>query len=225
MAGEIFVIPKTIAGERTYGNQTVLTYDIDYPQFATYVSQSFVRELNGHYRQQASKLARDIQARYYLVAIGDYIARSRQDIPFFPYEFDRPFEVTYAQDCIISLYMDAYLFTGGANGETTRASDSWNISAGQRITLSELFPQDIEYQTVLKDLIDKEIAVEREENPAAYFEDYEALVEQYFCEENFYMTPKSLVLYFQEGQIAPHATGIPTFSIPYGMLFILLPTC
>ncbi len=225
MEGTIYVISRSIAGDRTYAGQTVLTYNVQYPQFSAHVAMPGIRRLNAMYRRQAFDLVRSIQATYYVQAVADYMERTQQNAPFFPYEVDRPFAVTYAQDCLISLYMDEYRYTGGANGVTTRTSDTWNARTGAAIPLSDLFPADEDYPATLKDLIDKEIALRKQENEAAYFDDYAALVDQYFDENNFYLTPEFLVLYFQETQIAPHATGIPEFPIPYDMLFILLPNC
>lgn len=225
MAGQIFVVTKTITGVRSYVNQTVLTFRIDYPQFVTYVSQASVRSINANYRRQAMDLAREIQARCYLQAAGDYLRQAEQGTPFVPHEFHRTFTVTYDLDCIISLYLDEFKNTGSANGCTLRTSDTWNTTSGERITLEELFPRDIDYQAALTALIETEIEARLNENPSSYFPDYSQRVQQSFSERNFYMTPEALVVYFQEGEIAPPQTGIPVFPIPYQMLFILLPTC
>lgn len=225
MEGQIFVTERAIAGERNYAGRVVLAYNVQYPQFSTHTASPVIRRINAMYRRQAFDLVRNIQATYYLEAVAEYLRRREQGIPFAPYEFDRPFTVTYALDCILSLYMDEYQYIGGANGVTTRTSDTWNIQTGERIPLSELFAGDEDYRAELETFIEEEIAVRKAENSAAYFDDYAALVERYFNESNFYLTLENLVIYFQEGEIAPHATGIPEFPIPYSMLFILLPSC
>ena len=36
-----------------------------------------------------------------------------------------------------------------------------------------------------------------------------------FHEDNFYLTDEGFVFYYQSEAIAPHAAGIPEFTIPY----------
>ena len=50
-----------------------------------------------------------------------------------------------------------------------------------------------------------------------YFEDYCKLVLDSFNPEQFYLVPRGntydLVIYFQQYDIAPYSTGIPTFQM------------
>ena len=40
-------------------------------------------------------------------------------------------------------------------------------------------------------------------------------VDRLFHEDNFYLTDEGFVFYYQSEAIAPHAAGIPEFTIPY----------
>ncbi|HWQ73960.1 MAG TPA: RsiV family protein, partial [Syntrophomonas sp.] len=49
---------------------------------------------------------------------------------------------------------------------------------------------------------------------------YEELVEQTFDVNNFYCTPQGVVVYFQQYDIAPYASGIREFLLPYNRCII-----
>jgi len=57
-----------------------------------------------------------------------------------------------------------------------------------------------------------------------YFDDYEKNVANYFNPKSFYLVPDGIVIYFQQYEIAPYASGIPQFTIPYSA-YILKPGC
>lgn len=200
---------------------TVLTYTIDYPQFASLLYPESARKLNAYYRNQAHHLARTLANELYPQAAADRRDREKEGFPFNAYEVLHTFTLTYAGDCIASLYADTYQFTGGAHGNTVRTSDTWDVARARRITLGEIFPDNPDYRRDLIDAIGRDIAQDSE----SYFEDAAALAEQSFDENSFYLTPDALVIYYQQYDIAPYSTGIPEFRIPYGQYGARLPHC
>jgi len=48
-----------------------------------------------------------------------------------------------------------------------------------------------------------------------YFDNYCELVLDTFRLQNYYLTPNSIVIYFQQYDIAPYSSGIPVFYMPY----------
>ncbi len=225
MSHEVYAVTNSFADERKFAGQTVLTYRIEYPQFVSYTPMESLRRINAEYRQQAQYLAHTIQATYYSDAVADYQTHRDQGLPFSPYEFLRTFEITYGQNCVLSLYFDEYQYTGGAHGNTLRTSDTWNALTAQRIPLSALFQPGTYYVGALENAIVAEIDLRNALQPNTYFDDSQALVRQYFNPESFYLTPEALVIYFQQAEIAPYATGIPTFPIPYAQVGARIPGC
>ncbi len=218
MTGDIYAVSHSIAGERQYLGQTVLTYKIAYPQFVTFSAMASLRRINAHYKQQARELAAYVQERLFLDAVGDCISRQDQAAPCLAYEFQRPFEMTYGERCAISLYMDEYTYTGGAHGNTLRQSDTWNARTAERMPLSALFRPGVNYQDRILAVVIPEAQRRAEENPTAFFPDVGSLVAQNFDEENFYLTPAGIVIYYQQYAIAPYSSGIQTFEVPYGLV-------
>ncbi len=225
MAREVFAVNHSITGGRSFGNQDVITYKIDYPEFVTYTTLPSLTRINTYYRDSALALARDFQATYDAEALADYYSHQEQGLPFEGYTLNRPYEITYGQDCVISLYLDESIYTGGAHGTTTQTSDTWNGLNAQRLPLSALFPPGFDYTELLEGLIDEDIARMNAAQPGIFFDDYAQRVSETFSENNFYLTPEALTIYFQQYDIAPYSTGIPTFAYPYALVGATVPGC
>ncbi len=221
MESRFSVRTKSLARHMESEGVTVLTYTIDYPQFVSSFYPESAHRISMHYRNQAHHLARTLATELYPQAADDRRSREEDGFPFNPYEVLHTFTLTYAGDCIASLYADTYQFTGGAHGNTVRDSDTWDVTRARRLTLSEIFPNNPNYRRDLIGAIQRDIA----QNSESYFEDSATLAEQNFNENNFYLTPDALVIYYQQCDIAPYSTGIPEFRIPYGEYGARLPRC
>jgi hypothetical protein len=133
--------------------------------------------------------------------------------------------ITYNQNCFLSLYFDQYEYAGGAHGLTVRYSDTWNLPKSKRMELAEFFPHRTHYRDFVIQTINMQIENEMSAGNAMYFENYSQLVKENFKTNNFYLTKEGLVIYFQQYDIAPYASGLPTFTIPYGPGGAMLPRC
>lgn len=60
-----------------------------------------------------------------------------------------------------------------------------------------------------------EINTQIQTEPDFYFENAGELAEKTFRADRFYCTPEGIVIYYQQYDIAPYASGIPEFLIPY----------
>ena len=145
----------------------------------------------------------------------DYEYSVINQFPLRQYEVYVDFNVTFNLSCILSLYFDCYEYRGGAHGSTIRTSDSWDIFCSRPITLMNLFPPHTNIKEYYINAIIEQIRHEVQNGSSLYFDDYENLVKQYLSLSNFYLTYDGVVIYFQQYEIAPYATGIPEFLIPY----------
>ncbi len=209
MQGKTFVHIKILKGSLMCNTQVILNYTIQYPQFAAYTSIPFLQTLNEQYKQEALALEREARNALFCAAVRDYEARQEEDFPFAPYEVVRTFCPTLLSGGIISLYYDTYRFTGGAHGSTLRQADSWNIPSEAPIHLRELFPCDAD----AKDKIIAGVMDCIQKNPENYFPDYETLVRQNFNPKQFFLSPHCLNIFYQQYDIAPYSTGVPTFGL------------
>lgn len=202
---------KILRNELYYNNVLMLTYTIRYPQFASRWFQSAVRRMNLTYRTKALAFKKHCETELYRLAVEQYQYAVQNNFPFMPYEAVMVYSVTYNQNCALSLYFDQYEFTGGAHGNTVRDSATWNLNQGRIMRLAEFFPANRNYRAYIINMVIEQIS----RDPTNYFEDYKNLVAQYFNPNSFFLTPEGIVVYFQQYEIAPYATGIPMFIIPY----------
>ena len=107
------------------------------------------------------------------------------------------------------MYIDEYIFSGGAHGTTTRTSQTWNLMLGKMVELYELYPNE---QYFLLDILRK-INREISENIEIYFADPYPLVVEYFNPDSYYIDNGKVVIYFQQYDIAPYSSGIIEFTL------------
>ncbi|MGI5891519.1 MAG: DUF3298 and DUF4163 domain-containing protein [Bacillota bacterium] len=154
----------------------------------------------------------------YEQAVEAYIQAQQNGFPFHAYEAMLKYYVSYNENCHLSLFRDRYEYLGGAHGQTIRASDTWNLNSGNLLTLGNFFFPCTNYYNFLINEITKQAQQNIKEHPGIYFDDYRQRIKEYFDPQNYYLTPQGLAIYYQQYEIAPYATGIVVFTIPYEKL-------
>lgn len=210
-----------------FDNLLLLSYEIQYPQFRpdkqqnpAFAAESEVLEnLNLFYKTKAEDFECYAKETLFLQSVQSYLELKEMQETAIPYEAFSDYKITFLSDCFISLYYDHYLFTGGAHGTTVRFSDSWNLKTGSRAALSSFFPNNPNYREDILNAVSSYIK-KQQENPESsrstdYFDNAPNSVFTEFDEKNFYLTPKGIVIYFQQYDIAPYSSGIMQFLIPY----------
>ncbi len=198
-----------------YRTIPVFRYDINYPFFTTTCSSSAANSINSHYASLAKQ-----KESYCRNTLFPQAAENAQFIqvnypPFNTYEFHMTYEVTYNSNCITSLYLEEYTFMGGAHGATVRTSDTWDFRSGNKMELKDFFKHNPNYRQDLENWIIHQISQKTKDNQTAYFDDYAKLVKDTFQPDSFYLIPQGIIIYFQQYDIAPYASGIPEFLIPF----------
>ena len=213
---------KKIEQTMHYKNEAVLEYKISYPVFESAVFFAPVQRINRYYKDKAMAFERYCRTALYRMACESAEYAKANSYPVMLMEAVQNFEVTYNENCALSLYFDRYIFTGGAHGTTERFSQSWELAGGgSRLALSELFKKDFDDMGYIKKKVIEEIKKDKE----IYFDDFEQNVNDTLSKENFYITPKALAIYFQQYAIAPYSSGTPVFLIPYEKTGAMPPRC
>ena len=202
------MILKTLEDQLYDKDALLLKYSIQYPEI---VASSFYgkKAFNDYNLQKALSLKKYAEETLFKQAKEDYDYATSHSYPFFPYEIIATPTITYNNDSTISLYIDQYTYTGGANGSTYRQSQNWDMIIGCDIPLFSFFPHKPYF--LLPILL--EINHQIEEQSQYYFDNYCTLVLQTFSPLHYYLENQSIVIFFEQYDIAPHSTGIPTFSI------------
>ncbi len=204
-----FINKNVLKKELFYDNTLILKYHIEYPSIYSNTPEYSIMKFNMYNRNLAFQLKSKSEIDLYKEAIETYKYNKENGYPTMVYEIYRTFEITYNSLNIISLYTDEYVFTGGAHGNTIRTSQNWNLIQGILIPLESFFPNNPYFMIKILKEINKQIA----ENPEIYFENSCYLVLDTFNPKSYYIVPNSIVIYFQQYDIAPYSSGIRNFTI------------
>lgn len=185
----------------------IISCHIVYPQLLG--NNNSLVQLNKKYYKEAIKKKEYCESILYQEAVHALLEGSKA----FPYERIVTLTLTLQTDHIISFYQDDYLYTGGANGQTTRIAQTIQTKTGDILHLCDFMKNKTHYVSCIQNDIIQQI--KSSQNVHNYFENYASLVKTIFQPQNFYLTSEGIVVFFALYDIVPHSTGIPTFLIPY----------
>lgn len=219
-------IEKHIIQEKMYyNNELVLNYTIEYPQFRCFRFYTETKRINEFYKMKAIEFQNYCRQTLYKMAVKEYQYSIANNYPVRAFEAMLVFNITYNQNCTVSLYFDRYEYTGGAHGNTVRTSDTWNMQIGSRIPLRQLFTTSMAYSHYIFKSINHQIDKQIKNEQYFYFDNHKENVEEYFDTDDFYLTTDGVVIYFQLYTIAPYSSGIVEFTIPYSEGCVNAPCC
>jgi len=120
--------------------------------------------------------------------------------------------VHYQKDNLLSLSVFYYSYTLGAHGHTLQRAYNFNLLNGEEILLSDILKE----KKNCVDIINQEIKRQIELYPQEYFSDW-SVFQSISEEQPFYLIEDGIVVYFGLYEIAPYASGIRYFKIPYSL--------
>ena len=209
---------KKITHNLIYDNTVILKYTIEYPQI---INSQYIlgqRNFNTYNLKIVNDLKQYIFTELYSSAKDIYKYNKENGYPIMVFEVYVSCNITENYNNIVSLYTDKYIFEGGAHGTTIRTSQNWDLAVGMQFDLSRLFSNNQYYIINILKEINKQIKEQIEkEGENIYFKDYCQLVLENFNLKNFYMFPNYFEVFFQQYDIAPYSTGIPTIKIKYNI--------
>lgn len=128
------------------------------------------------------------------------------------YEASAYYIVHYQKDDLLSLSVFYYRYTLGAHGHTLQRAYNFNLESGEEILLGDILKGKRDYV----DIINQEIKREIELNPQEYFSEW-SVFQSISEEQPFYLIEDGIIVYFGLYEIAPYASGIRYFNIPYSL--------
>lgn len=197
-----------------YKNIEVLSLKIKYPLILSN-NKYAQRKINDEITMQINDYFKYACTTLYNQAVKTYMDSLKNDFPFHSFDAIMEYNITYNENCFLSLYKDKYEYTGGAHGITIRSSDTWELCFGKNILLNYLFKPNTDFKSLFINESIKQVEKNLEENPNIYFDDYKDLIKENFNPKSYYLTPRGITIYFQQYDIAPYSTGIVEFMIPY----------
>ena len=205
------IINRILQKEMKYENTVVLKYHIEYPEIVMDWQQNRngIKKFNDYNLKMALQTQQKAENELYKEAIELYKYNKENGYPQMMYELYREYQITLNQENAVSMYIDEYIFSGGAHGTTTRTSQTWNLMLGKMVELYELYPNEPYFLLDILRKINREIS----ENIEIYFADPYPLVVEYFNSESYYIDNGKVVIYFQQYDIAPYSSGIIEFTL------------
>jgi len=128
------------------------------------------------------------------------------------YEAFAYYIVHYQKDNLLSISAFYYSYTLGAHGHILQRAYNFNLLNGEEILLSDILKEKKDYV----DIINQEIRRQMELNPQKYFTEW-SVFQSISEEQPFYLIEDGIVVYFGLYEIAPYASGIRYFKIPYSL--------
>lgn len=205
------IIENVFEKELYYKNTVILRYTIKYPEILNSSIGSI--KFNKFNYEKAIKLKQHAESDLFEEAKELYVYNESNGYPVMVYEVILDYTITYNQNSIVSLYSDEYIYSGGAHGNTTRSSQNWNIIFAMQFSLNDLFNNNCNYVLGILKNINNQIEQQITDGTNQYFENYCSLVLNTIDLNNFYLHPGYTTIFFQQYDIAPYSSGIPTFDI------------
>ena len=173
------------------------------------------RRVERYYARVEQRWRERWEGELYRRACQAAAAAREQSRPFRPWEASLDYTVTLQDEALLSLYLDAYEYTGGAHGLTTRRADTWEPRTGTVRTLSSFFPPRKRWRRLV--LLDMQAQARRRiaSGESLFYDDWQERMEREFDPERFYLTPEGLALFYPLYAVAPYAEGIPVFVLPH----------
>ena len=207
------IITNTLTDTLTYKGTAILKYQIEYPKIEDSNTKQGAYVFNLYNRKKAINLEKYCKEVLYKQAKELYEYNSKNGYPIMVFDIVLKFTITYNYDSLISLYYDQYIYTGGAHGNTIRTSQTWDLNIAKLLPFSYFFNNNPYFILNILNEINKQIAEQIKNNENQYFDNYCELVIETFNPKNFYLFPNYIEVYFQQYDIAPYSSGIPTFKV------------
>ncbi|ROR22089.1 uncharacterized protein DUF3298 [Mobilisporobacter senegalensis] len=225
MEYQVTVNKYMLQSELSYENTEILIYTIYFPHFESERFAAYINEINLELETKARVYEQYVINRLYQIAVEEFQKSKTYGTPVRVFEIYMDYQVTFNQDCALSLYFDQYEYTGGPHGRTNRFSYSWDIQEGKPIYFRDLFYESPSYKEYILNRLREQIESQLKKNQNLYYEYYYIIISEKFSENNFYLTTEGIAIYFQEYDIAPFASGILIFKIPYTDPSVIRPMC
>jgi len=196
------VVTQVVKGENKF-----ISWNLAIPQVRGLADGKVQKEINATFIKDQKAFRDDLEKQ----ARKAYKEAQESGNPFRQFAAYTTYDTHYFSEKILSLTVDMYQYTGGAHGFTTRKAYNYNLETGAQITYKDIFGQKIDYASVIVN----EVVSQIQARPEDFFPDAVETVKTFTDEQPFYLTNDGIVMYYGLYEIAPYASGIQEFLIPF----------
>ncbi len=203
------VLYKKISKQLSYKENTVLSYEIVYPEITGYGNE--IGKLNEKIREEALLNAKKTEERYFPKAALAFDATDEGEDFFSPFIIKDATMVTEENENIISLFSVLNENTGGGSIYSGR-SVTYDVNTGKTLTLSN-FIKGSDLKARVTETVKSSIMEEIKNGEKGYLFDWERRVTELFKPKNFYISDNVPVIYYGQDDLMLHRYGIKEFKI------------
>lgn len=167
-----------------------------YPVISGYSNAAVQQKINTFLKQEIDKTITAASKQMTQAATGE-----RQ------LSFDGRYTVSYNEKGKLSIYMDYYIYLGGAHGDPIRVPYTFDLATGAELSLKDVVQGKTDYVSIINNNIKAQIKT-RQVPMQVPFETIEV-------DRNFFLNRNGVVIYFEPYEYTSFADGMPQFVIPY----------
>ena len=184
---------------------------VEYPQFAN-VGKAFDEKISSLIISKIETFKKDAKDNYEARKATASLENPLPENPDQPFDFIGSWEATQLNDNYISFVVNLYYFVGGAHGATEVYAFNYGLENGKEITILDFLNSSQPALEKLADLSSQNVTSQLESG-GILIDDFlkqmiedgtEPTQENY---KNFNFNYNSLIVYFQQYQVAPGAVG------------------
>lgn len=191
-------IGVTVYEKKYKPNRNYLVY---YPQLSGIGDESIQNSINERLKNMSVKNGIDPEAEL-------------------DYSYQGDFSIQFNRKKLLVLELTAYNYPfGAAHGMPFMEYAHINVENGRFYELKDLFKSNSDYVKVLSGIVKKQIE-EHGEEMGVWPDSYRGIAP----DQPFFITKDALNLYFEPYEIAPYASGFPTFTIPFKEIMDIIRT-
>ncbi|MBR2566246.1 MAG: DUF4163 domain-containing protein [Paenibacillus sp.] len=123
-----------------------------------------------------------------------------------PYGFETSYVVTYNERGVLGLITQRYENYAGAHGMTYRTGHTFDLNTGKELKLDDV----LNNSKPMRETIGKKVGEQLKAN-AGYLNGYKGLNK----DQDYYVTPSGVVVFFQLYEYTSYAEGFPEFIFAY----------
>ena len=198
---------------------TLVTYDIALPQIS---GAGVADTINTYYNGEMTDFLYVVNTELTAVAEINLESAENGGTDYMSCYANQNYDVRYSDDSLLSISRSMDIYYGSVSVDLSQKAETFDMLTGQMITLDQLFivSQDV-YIRRLTEEVAAQIAAQGGVE-AGYYENYAERAQQYFYQENYYLTQNGITVFYPTITVAPMVLGLCSFEIPYGDLSDIL---
>jgi len=186
-----------------------LKLNVSYPVLSGTENEEAMAKINAKLKADAERYAAAGRKTLEKAAKENAEAeRAYPDTTIPPVEYEGAYTVTYNEAGKISLYVDYYLYTGGAHGGIERVPYTFDLKTGALLSLKEAAGGNADYVSIINRAIQAQIKQQNLLPLLVPFKSIEA-------DRPYFLKHNALVVYFSQYEYTPYAAGMPEFTVPF----------